>query len=75
MAARHYSPQISRFLVCALYHEAKRRRLPMTKLADELLERALLSSPGYAIAAASFSPDAPSVSEFTVVKGDLREAA
>ena len=30
--ARHYSPRISRFLVGVLYHEAKSRRIPMTKL-------------------------------------------
>jgi hypothetical protein len=44
MATRHYSPQISRVLVCALYHEAKRRRVPMTTLVDELVGRALSNS-------------------------------
>ncbi|MFT5470327.1 MAG: hypothetical protein ACI8UO_005455, partial [Verrucomicrobiales bacterium] len=28
----HYVPRISRFLVCALYHEGKRRGEPMTRL-------------------------------------------
>jgi hypothetical protein len=39
---RYYSPQISRFLVSVLYHEAQRRQLPMTKLTDELLHRQLV---------------------------------
>ena len=38
---RHYSPRISRFLVSILYHEAKRRGIPMTKLTDELLRQQL----------------------------------
>lgn len=38
---RHYSPQLDRFLVGALYHEAKRRRKPMTMLANELVTHAL----------------------------------
>jgi len=40
-SSRHYSPRISRFLVSVLYHEAKRRQIPMTKLTDELLRRQL----------------------------------
>lgn len=42
--ARHYSPQLSRFIVSVLYHEAKRRRIPMTRLTDQLLRQSLLSS-------------------------------
>lgn len=34
---RYYSPRISRFLVSVLYHEAKRRQMPMTQLTDELI--------------------------------------
>jgi hypothetical protein len=41
---RHYSPQIPRFLVSVLYHEAKRRRIPMTKLTDILLRESLMGS-------------------------------
>lgn len=44
---RHYSPAIGRFLVCALYHEARDRGIPMTKLVDELLRVALLGSVGW----------------------------
>jgi len=29
MPQKHYTPPLSRFLVCALYHEAKQRRIPM----------------------------------------------
>ena len=42
--ARYYSPQISRFLVSVLYHEAQRRKIPMTKLTDELLRQQLSGS-------------------------------
>lgn len=44
---RHYSPAIGRFLVCALYYEARERGMPMTKLVDELLKAALLGSVGW----------------------------
>jgi hypothetical protein len=36
----HYSPVIHRFLVSVLYHEAKRRKMPMIKLTDALLQNA-----------------------------------
>jgi len=42
--ARYYSPQISRFLVSVLYHEAQRRQIPMTRLTDELLRQQLSGS-------------------------------
>ena len=44
---RHYSPPISRFLVSVLYHERKHRKIPMTKLVDELLLNALRGSVGW----------------------------
>ena len=44
---RHYSPQLSRFLVSVLYHEAKARKIPMTKLTDDLLRRSLTDSEGW----------------------------
>ncbi len=40
----HYSPVISRFLVSVLYHEAKRRQIPMTKLVNLLLTQQLSGS-------------------------------
>jgi len=52
--ARYYSPQISRVLVCALYHEAQRQRKPMTRLTDELLFAALRRSIGFRMARARF---------------------
>jgi hypothetical protein len=47
---RHYVPCISRNVVCALYHEAKARRQPMTRLVDELLTAALQGTPSWQIA-------------------------
>ena len=44
---RHYSPVISRFVVSVLYHEARHRRIPMTKLTDALLLKALRGTPGW----------------------------
>jgi hypothetical protein len=45
--SKHYTPPLSRFLVCALYHEAKQRRIPMTQLANDLIELALKETPGW----------------------------
>jgi hypothetical protein len=42
----HYVPVISRPVVAALFHEAKRHRIPMTKLVDRLLEESLRGTPG-----------------------------
>lgn len=36
-----YSPRISEDLVSALYHTAKAMRMPMTKLVDKLIRKAL----------------------------------
>jgi len=44
---RHYSPALSRFLVSVLFHEAKARKIPMTKLTDDLLRQALMNSEGW----------------------------
>ena len=44
---KHYSPQLSRFMVSVLYHEAKARKMPMTKLTDMLLRRSLVDSEGW----------------------------
>ena len=38
---KHYSPQLSKELVCQLYHRAKAERIPMTVLANQLVEEAL----------------------------------
>ena len=43
----HYTPPLSRFNVCALYHEAKKRRIPMTQLANNLVESGLRDSAGW----------------------------
>jgi len=36
-----YSPKLSDDVVRALYREGQRRRMPMTRLADELLRQAI----------------------------------
>jgi len=38
---RYYSPRIARPLITRLYHEAKRRGIPMTALTDELIAKGL----------------------------------
>lgn len=38
---RHYSPQLDRPLITALYHAAKARRIPMTQLASSLVREGL----------------------------------
>ena len=43
----HYSPAINRFIVSALYHEANGRGVPMTKLTNELLQKALAGTEGW----------------------------
>jgi len=44
---RHYVPTISRFIVSVLYHEAKRREIPMTQLTDDLLRQSLQGTEGW----------------------------
>ncbi len=43
----HYTPALTRFTVSLLYHEARRRGVPMTRLADDLLRESLKGSPGW----------------------------
>jgi len=47
MPQKHYTPPLSRFLVCALHHEAKARKIPMTRLAQQLVEAGLRNTPGW----------------------------
>lgn len=44
----HYTPALTRFTVSLLYHEARHRGIPMTRLADTLLRESLKGSPGWA---------------------------
>jgi len=44
MSRNLYSPRLSDDVVRALYREGRRRRIPMTRLADDLLRRSLASS-------------------------------
>jgi hypothetical protein len=45
--ASHYTPPLSRFNVCVLYHQAKDLGIPMTQLANDLVEIALKGSLGW----------------------------
>ncbi len=45
--SQHYSPAIERFLIAVLYYEARHRKMPMTKLTNELLREALSNSVGW----------------------------
>ena len=39
--SRYYSPRLERTLISALYHAAKARRIPMTRLASSLVREGL----------------------------------
>ena len=47
MPRKHYTPPLSRFVVCALFHQAKVRSIPMTQLANEIMQAGLKDSPGW----------------------------
>jgi hypothetical protein len=51
-----YSPKLSDDVVRALYREGLRRRMPMTRLADDLLRDALVDVP-YLVAVPSVGED------------------
>jgi hypothetical protein len=53
--SRHYSPALERFLVSVLYHEARHRNMPMTRLANDILKDALANSTGWQLAMATQS--------------------
>lgn len=53
--SRHYSPTLERFLVSVLYHEARHRNMPMTRLANDILKDALANSTGWQLAMATQS--------------------
>jgi hypothetical protein len=52
----HYVPRIGRHLVCALYHEARHRRQPMTRLVEDLLTAALQGTAAWQIAQRQHPP-------------------
>jgi hypothetical protein len=47
MQEKHYTPPLSRLNVCALFHEAKARGIPMTQLANDLVEAGLKETSGW----------------------------
>ena len=44
---KHYSPEIRRFLVSVLYHEARERGIPMTVLTNQILQDCLKGTEGW----------------------------
>ena len=57
MPQKHYTPPLSRFNVCALYHEAKQLGIPMTQLANNLVEAGLKESVGWQKAQEAMRPE------------------
>jgi hypothetical protein len=47
MRSKHYSPEINRFLITVLYHEAKARGVKMTTLVNQLLSQSLTGGTGW----------------------------
>ena len=45
--SKHYTPPLTRFNVCALYHQAKELRIPMTLLANQIVEAGLKNTDGW----------------------------
>lgn len=43
---RTYQPELRPFLIKALHHEARHRRIPMTRLLDRIVSRALDDTEG-----------------------------
>jgi len=50
---KHYSPEIKRFLVSVLYHEARDKGVPMTVLANQILQDTLKNTDGWKTAEVS----------------------
>ncbi|MFO1437556.1 MAG: hypothetical protein U1F81_04485 [Verrucomicrobiaceae bacterium] len=58
---------ISRFVVSVLYHEARHRRIPMTRLTDDLLLQALRGTPGWQTATSLRIADQPASTSAPVI--------
>jgi len=57
--SRHYSPRLERPLITALYHAAKARRIPMTRLASSLVREGLDRLETHAETEATFVSETP----------------
>jgi hypothetical protein len=68
MSKKLYSPRLSDDVVRSLYQLGKRRRMPMTRLADELLRQGLAASH-----ATATEPGSPPVGNPVIIR--LPEAA
>ena len=56
---KHYTPPLSRFLVAVLYHQAKHEDVPMTHLANGIIETALKDKEGWKEAELQFREQPP----------------
>ena len=63
--SKRYTPPLTRFNVCALYHEARQRRIPMTRLANNLVEAGLKDSEGWKQAQEAMRLGEPATSNST----------
>ncbi len=45
--AKHYTPPLKRFLVTALYHQAKLEHVPMTQLVNRIVQQSLEGGAGW----------------------------
>jgi hypothetical protein len=60
MRKRHYTPQLSPLVVSALYHEARKCRVPMTVLVDQIIRIGLKGTEGWRLAeSARVAEEAP----------------
>jgi len=65
---RYYSPRLERPLISALYHAAKARRIPMTRLASALVREGLERIPEPAGSETAFVREEPQTSPQPVQK-------
>jgi hypothetical protein len=63
MRRTHYSPALSRQVVSALYHSARSKGIPMTKLADQLLRERLEGTEAWRMATAARVMEEPTPSD------------
>ncbi len=61
----HYSPAINRFLVKAIYHEARGRGIAMTTLTNQLLQERLEGGEGWVKAQQDTMQMAEKATEYT----------
>jgi hypothetical protein len=60
--SKHYTPALNRFLVSVLYHQSQVQKVPMTKLANQIVTEALANSEGWKRAEAALKENPPAYS-------------